>query len=269
MTDLLARSDYGCLLPILVGVAVIAISLYTSHLSKRLKNTCQALAARLGGTMIDGGFWSNPHVQFTLGGRSAVMEFYAGSKNSPPYARVVVGLGGRSPGTLHILPDGFGQSFLKLFGAQDLEVGDRAFDAAYVVKAKPESLAAQVFSPDRRRQVMASVRRLAGFRHPTISLNHQSLTVEVREYLLDVERLWWLKITAEEFLGYLFGTPSSAGIQFGEVRVAAGGVCPVCGTPMTDLVVRCESCRTPHHSECWQYMSRCSTYACKGKRAIA
>jgi len=55
--------------------------------------------------------------------------------------------------------------------------------------------------------------------------------------------------------------------------VAAGeaevGLCPVCATEMTDGVITCEKCRTPHHQECWTYVGQCSTYACKGKRFVA
>lgn len=43
---------------------------------------------------------------------------------------------------------------------------------------------------------------------------------------------------------------------------APGGECQVCGAAMTAGIVRCPSCRTPHHEECWIYAGRCSTYAC-------
>jgi hypothetical protein len=74
---------------------------------------------------------------------------------------------------------------------------------------------------------------------------------------------------AQEFLEFL-ATPSSAGgIELGEVKIVADSSCPVCGTTLAGLTVRCESCRTPHHGECWDYMGRCSTYACKGRRSVA
>jgi hypothetical protein len=83
-----------------------------------------------------------------LGNRRAHLEFWSGSKNSPPYSKVVVNVAGSSPGSLHILEDGFGQSFLKIFGAQDLEIGNPAFDRDYVIKATPSGLARRLFSPD-------------------------------------------------------------------------------------------------------------------------
>lgn len=36
---------------------------------------------------------------------------------------------------------------------------------------------------------------------------------------------------------------------------------------MTAAVVGCRACRTPHHAECWSYLGRCSTYACRSIEA--
>src|SRR4029077_19233387 len=100
----------------------------------RMDEVLRRVAGRLGGTVTGDGLFSPSGVQFKIGERQAWIEVYAGSKNSPAYSRVSVYVKGRSPATLHILPEGFGQSFLKMFGAQDLEIGDPAFDAAYVIK---------------------------------------------------------------------------------------------------------------------------------------
>ena len=48
----------------------------------------------------------------------------------------------------------------------------------------------------------------------------------------------------------------------------AKGECQVCGTPMTSALVACASCKTLHHKACWDYMRRCSTYACRGTRSL-
>jgi hypothetical protein len=57
------------------------------------------------------------------------------------------------------------------------------------------------------------------------------------------------------------------GVQMEELQMQSEGTCQVCGTSMKTGTVRCETCRTPHHRECWKYLGRCSTYACKGTRA--
>lgn len=47
--------------------------------------------------------------------------------------------------------------------------------------------------------------------------------------------------------------------------------CPFCGLPFypDDSVVECPSCKTPHHSKCWQDMgNRCSTLGCNGEGEV-
>lgn len=52
---------------------------------------------------------------------------------------------------------------------------------------------------------------------------------------------------------------------------ATGGtaICQVCSTPIDRDAVRCASCATPHHRDCWVYLGRCSTYACGSKDMIS
>jgi hypothetical protein len=251
---------------IIVVVVVIGASITQKN---QMLDTLQRVASRLGGVVDTGGVFSRTRMRFNLGGREAYIEVHAGSKNNPAYTRVCVDLRGRAPGTLHILPDGFGQSFLKMFGSQDIEIGDAAFDASFVIKATPESLAHTLFSPERRRSVIGAVYRIQNLGDPTIDLDVGHLSVQVRAYVTEESGLMLLVKTAEEFVGFLLGKLADPGIHLGELRALSGGECPVCGTTMTERVVRCEACRTPHHAECWTYMGRCSTYGCRGTRAAA
>lgn len=54
-------------------------------------------------------------------------------------------------------------------------------------------------------------------------------------------------------------TPTAAAA----VTFIEGGECQICGANMTDHVVFCAKCRTPHHEECWTYNGACSTYGCR------
>jgi hypothetical protein len=266
---LASRSNPGpflFLIFIVVGIIVVAVNVAQRN---RMLEALQRVAARVGGTVDEGGFLGRPQMRFRIGGRDARIEVHAGSKNHPPYTRVTVDARGRSPGSLHLLPEGFGQSFLKIFGAQDIEIGDAAFDADFVIKATPESLAYGLFSPERRRRVTGAVYRIRSLGDPKVDLDANQLSVQVRAYLASEGALLQLVKTAEEFGEFLWGTPVEPGIQVGEVRILSGGECPVCGTRMGTGVVRCQACQTPHHSECWAYMGRCSTYGCGGKRPVA
>jgi hypothetical protein len=271
MAGLMASSDPVPVV-ILVGIGIvvgIVLLVLNDNRRKAMGATLQRIAYRIGGRASEGSMWSEPSLEFKIEDRHAVLNFFGGSKNSSPYSRVTLDVRGVSPGQLHILEDGFGQSFMKLFGAQDLNIGDPSFDADYVIKAMPESVASQVFRSDRRREAIRAVRRIKSYIHPTVDLDHQQLTVKVRQYLRNEADLLELIAAAREFAACAIVLPKPAGIVLGEVRVSTGGDCPVCGTAMQQDVLRCESCRTPHHRECWEYMGRCSTYACKGTRGVA
>lgn len=248
-------------------IAVIALVVAVGKMNAARHSTLELVAKKVGGRTVPATFLKTEELEFAISGRGARLESFAGGKHSPPHTRVVVDLRDSFPGTLHILEQGFGLAFLKLFGAQDLLIGDRRFDEEYVIKATPERLASGLFSPDRRSDVIRTVRSLRGYPGPTFDLNQRIVTVTVRKYLREYDEFMTLIQATSEFVGFLLGP--SAGIQMDAVQVTSGGACPVCGTPMVDLVVRCESCRTPHHSECWQYMGRCSTYACPGQKAVA
>jgi hypothetical protein len=186
---------------------------------------------------------------------------------------MTVDLGRSSPGSLHLIPDGLGQGFLKIFGAEDLAVGDARFDEDYVVRARPASLASRVFALQRRDRVISAVRRIGRVQRPSIDLDRNTLTIQARGLIADLSGLNALIETTDEFLDFLFApaeipSPLPAGVEIGDLGIAAGGECPVCGTSMNQTTVRCELCRTPHHVECWDYMGRCSTFACGGKRSV-
>ena len=56
----------------------------------------------------------------------------------------------------------------------------------------------------------------------------------------------------------------SADVVMAKVELAAA-ICQICGYPMNDEAVVCQTCETPHHKECWEYIGGCSTYGCEGR----
>ncbi len=67
------------------------------------------------------------------------------------------------------------------------------------------------------------------------------------------------------------GKAATAVPGFEVVATQVGGRgtgCPVCGDPLLDEVYVCGSCEAPHHSECWVFAGRCSTYACEGEPVV-
>ena len=250
---------------LVAGVIAIVLSGASAAYAKE-KNFRESLARRLQGRYLPASLVSHPCIEFSMAGRNAVVEFVPAQRSDQGRTWVAVPLQCASPGTLHIVHAGFNGSFLEMFGAQDISIGDPAFDAAYVVRATPPSLAAQVFSPHRRSRVIAAVRRLEFLRRPAIELTRDQLRIQVHEEVRGEVPAMQLVKTAEEFLEFLPLKSPVTGIELADVKIAVDTGCPVCGTTLGATAVRCESCRTPHHSECWTYVGQCSTYACKGKR---
>jgi hypothetical protein len=268
--------ELGFLALISVVSLFILVSILRSaarHLSlRRLVRTLHLLNGTLGGALEPEGLTRRPVLSFARRGRRWRLDF---SFREGQYhcGRMAVDLGRSSPGSLHIIPEGIGERFLQVFGTQDLTVGDARFDEEYVVRARPESLAARVFALPRRDQVIAAVRRIDRSQRPSIDLDRNTLGIQARGVVADLSGLNALIQTTDDFLDFLFApaeipSPLPAGVEIGDLGIAPGGECPVCGTPMNQKTVRCELCRTPHHAECWDYMGRCSTFACGGKRSV-
>ena len=51
-------------------------------------------------------------------------------------------------------------------------------------------------------------------------------------------------------------------VQETSAQVLEQVVCRVCGEEIREGLVFCRRCKTPHHRECWQYVGRCSVFAC-------
>lgn len=181
-------------------------------------------------------------------GRSSRIQFQEGKAS---WTKVTVPVPSFKGGSLEISRN---TSIFGLFRGATVAIGDETFDAGYNVYASPKTLAGQVFAPERRRQVMATVRR---FENPTITVEHRSLEIRVVG-VLEEAGLRLLIQTADEMMGYLV---DSEGIHWVESQSLAG-ICPVCTTPAAEPVAVCPRCRVPHHQQCWDYLGRCAVYGC-------
>ena len=170
--------------------------------------------------------------------------------------------------TLKIFPQRFWHAVPKLFGYQDVHIGDDAFDREFVVKSNQQGFAREFVGRDMR-TVLTRLRALGGGAF-LMDLTLRSLIIRKDACLQKEEEL---RAFSEGCLAVLerFATVAgiSRGVEMESVKVdAAGGICQVCGTQMEEQV-RCARCDTPHHRECWEYMGACSTFACGETRAVA
>lgn len=227
---------------------------------KELEATFYGIAGRLQGKVLPPSWPQPPRMYFPAEGRSAILE-YCSSDSYEGMTRVTVDLKDHSPGMLMIFQDSIRSLIPKLFGAQDISVGDPEFDRRYMLQASPESVVHRLFRPDHRAQVMESVLRIGALPDATIHLTRECLTVRARGYLRQDAELWALARTAKDFTRFILELAPPVEIAWVESS-NQGGECRICGTPMGDRIVLCSRCQTPHHLDCWRYNGRCSIFAC-------
>lgn len=217
---------------------------------------CRRVAGRLQGTFQEG---TLPVLRFSAKGRAAELRWGAVAEAPRSATWVRVDLRGCSPGALKIFPEDVLSRVGKLFGTQDLRVGDERFDARYVVRANPESLVRDLSGRERRLRLVSAMMR-----------TELPLQVDLTRDELVVSSLWTLRGETEldQFVRVAVDLTAvllefaAVGVYWTSGLEVGGGLCPVCGGGLNERRVDCSKCRTPHHRECWEYAGQCSTFAC-------
>jgi len=220
------------------------------------------LAARPGHERKPAGWFDNAEVfLLQVEGHPATLEFEEGDSASGSHTELQVEW--QPPGVLRLGPESLWGSLRKLFGAQDLEFGDRTFDDAFVVQGEPEDWIRQLLDAETRELVLA-LRRISG--ELTVSVgatgvflrSHTDLSARLDN--LDV----FLELSRELFRRLR----ASAGerLRISVQAVVGAGKCPVCSDDEGNLDRRCPSCETAYHPECWDYLGRCALLGCGGGR---
>lgn len=191
-------------------------------------------------------------LKWRVRGRLAQIWFGRGDQEAPATV-AMVDLRGASPGPLTIRPRG---------AFSGVKVGDPAFEAAFAVRA-PRDLAARVFRDGR---MSAAMLRLPARRVTSVEVTGETLALRISSNLQEEEDLLSLAENAGTMAEALIETPPG-GVEWLDASGAwRRGVCLVCGDVLSSDVVRCVSCETPHHGECWRWIGECATYACRERR---
>lgn len=179
---------------------------------------------------------------------------------------------GKTLPRFEVYSTGLAANIAKAFGMQDIEVGDRELDDAFILKAPSDSWMRAFMTWD----VRSALKRLARRYTDHLSVSAYGDTLELRvERWLDGSELTGLytvgELLAHELLpDVLAGTepqviPAPEPVRLSYLPSTAH--CLVCGDALSARpVVCCRSCDTPHHSECWHYNGRCAVYGCSETR---
>jgi hypothetical protein len=162
------------------------------------KEIWQQLSEQMGARFVEGGFMKGDKVQVTHGDWTLTLDTYVVStgKVTVVYTRM------RAP---YINPDGFRftiyrrgffSDVAKLFGMQDIEIGDEAFDRGFIVKATDEAKIRQLLSNprvreliDKQKEIELTVRDNEGWFGPEFPDDADELRFTVVGVITDLPRL--------------------------------------------------------------------------------
>lgn len=248
-------------------VFIVVLALAQKKLRRRRRQLLERLARQNGGRVLPGSWMRQPRMEFEVCGQPAVWRYFStGSKNEVRYTQVEVSLPPGELPELHVYPESVLRRLSKVFGAQDVELGDEFFDSRFLIKSKPEQAAHSALGEPVRLALLEAY-NLRGSKHV-------DLTVSRRKRLLRIRKLGWLDDydLAERFLQLArqvaCGVLPACGVAVADDGKVSGrerprqSLCPVCGLPVEEAYCTyCRNCGARHHPECWQLNDGCG--ACR------
>lgn len=162
------------------------------------KEIWRQLSDQMGARFVEGGFLKGDKIHVTHGEWTVTLDTYAVSTGKA----VIVYTRMRAP---YANPDGFRFSIsrrgvfsdlAKLFGMQDIEIGDEAFDRDFIIKATDDSKVRELLANEHLRELIArqedihfSVKDDEGWFGPRFEGNADELYFTVGGIIKDIERL--------------------------------------------------------------------------------
>ena len=271
----------------LVVLGVFALVLYlfirlgasaAAWMSGARHRAYRQLAARYRGRFESRGFSDPPTVSFSYNGsnvRVGLAPQVAGRPVSPR-TRVVTRFSRGLPFRLELAPVARPAPPQPPKGTRVVRVGDLEFDRGYVIQANDTEMA-QAFLTPPVRWAIANLARLVPPGGILVSINPERMLVQVDRNLgQSVEALAG---AVREALIIHDGLRQGVAAQLHEgIAIVAAGpataedagppICKVCGEAIVSPGVFCETCETPYHCDCWEFIGACSIYGCNGKRKI-
>jgi hypothetical protein len=184
---------------------------------------------------------------------------------------------------MRLFPDEHHGVVNKIFyGTEDIDIGDRGFDLAFVLQSNSRSRLKNVLDT-KVRKMITSYRRHA-HRRIAISISaaeiefggtansimaHQQI-IAIAKNFAEIHRLMLLTLDSRQpiemtFIERTVSTCMVCGDSVGgrphdtQARLELGS-----GHDREEI--SCASCETDYHRDCWEYIGKCSTYGCRSRR---
>ena len=236
------------------------------------------LAVRYRGRFESRGFSDPPTVSFTYHGANVRVGLAPQVAGRPlvPRTRVVARFARGLPFRFELSPIARPAPPQAPKGTRLVRVGDPEFDRGYVIQANDPDMA-RAFLSHAVRSAIGKLERLGPLGGMLVSINPERMLVQIDRNL--GQNSDGLAEVVREALIVYDGLRDgvSARLSEGIAIVAVGPaesadsgppVCKVCGEAINVPGVVCETCRTPHHRDCWEFVGACSIYGCNGKRSV-
>ncbi len=164
---------------------------------------------------------------------------------------------------VRIMTEGPWLMIRKLFGAQDIALGDPDFDSRFVIQSPDPQEVRILLNSD----IRTIIRGISPDSALKIDWNDGGL------YICAGKDLFSEPDALEDFITCCRSlsahlerfTPAELTILSAHKEDVIGN-CLVCTGPLDTGAVRCKKCKTLHHKECWDYFGACAIFGCGSRR---
>jgi len=252
-------------------IVVVSVITHMLTLHQNARAAYRRIAEDYGGQFEGGNLWQGEGrvVRFHHDGFPVKLEEFrmnTSTQKEVKFQRVCIRGWQDGSARFEVYPQRFYHRIIKLVGMQDIIIGSPDFDDHYIISGNDPAMIREILTPTVQ-EMIDSLRRLGG--NDDIYVQLLGGELEIRKRPVSAKYEFLSKFTHLGLTLWNVAQPSpDAGIEFVQgAYPTEPAVCQVCGEEMNDKVY-CSDCRTPHHSDCWEYYGGCSVYACGGKRSL-
>ncbi len=232
--------------------------------ANRWRRAFSILARRFNGHYQSGGWFGRPNVRFYYGGAIVLVDAINSGRPRRTYLRVQISYPDRELKCEALPRRTQVNDYYR--NTRSSSVGQTgAMESEYVLRGEPDYETRRFFSDGVHLQ-MSRIRFLLGNDDVGVSVSQGQMLVR-KEFPKHgvVEHVGELvKLSLELYDQALLSRSQSIEfLQHQTVESIEDCICKVCGEGLTEDVVLCRRCKTPHHRDCWMYYGACSTYGCR------
>ncbi|MEZ5991780.1 MAG: hypothetical protein R3E76_05455 [Planctomycetota bacterium] len=197
---LLAGDGFGFMMFLVIGAGVVGLIIWSVIHQKKVRENW-LMFARKNGLQVQGAT-NRPIIQGWLGQVYVTLNtvIRGSGKNRSTYTQYHVGINAPMPQGLSLTKEGFFSKVGKVFGGQDVQIGDRAIDDAFIIKAGDMLGAHNLLSlPPVKKALLYTIARHPGLRvsDRNILVEHNGMTGDLRKIEGVFEDLTYLALTLD------------------------------------------------------------------------